>query len=87
MLKNDRIGCKFITICCMTTYKMQSFLLFCNVNLKLEAHGPVSYTHLANYAKTFAKSHNLNVMVGANAEEVGGCTSILPTSGMTPSIR
>ena len=24
----------------------------------------------ANYAKTFAKSHNLNVMVGANAEEV-----------------
>ena len=39
MLKNDRIGCKFITICCMTTYKMKGFLLFCNVNLKLEAHG------------------------------------------------
>ena len=39
MLKNDRIGCKFITICCMTTYKMKSILLFCNVNLKLEAHG------------------------------------------------
>ena len=28
MLKNDRIGCKFITICCMTTYKMKTFLLF-----------------------------------------------------------
>ena len=27
MLKNDRIGCKFITICCMTTYKMKTFLL------------------------------------------------------------
>ena len=34
MLKNDRIGCKFITICCMTTYKMKTFLLFCNVKPK-----------------------------------------------------
>lgn len=27
MLKNDRIGCKFITICCMTTYKMKLFVI------------------------------------------------------------
>lgn len=27
MLKNDRIGCKFITICCMTTYKIENFFV------------------------------------------------------------
>ena len=38
MLKNDRIGCKFITICCMTTYKMKTFLLFCARKLRKECN-------------------------------------------------
>ena len=41
MLKNDRIGRKFITKCCITPHKVKSFSLFCIQNLKLIAYGLV----------------------------------------------